>query len=65
MASQDLVPPLATNMTAAFKRVRGAMGDDPILEDQIATKIVELAKVGVYDVEELSRRTLNSLRLLG
>ncbi len=65
MASEDFVPPLAANMTAAFKKVRGAMGDDPTLGDQIATNIVELAKVGVYDVEELSRRTLNSLRLLG
>jgi hypothetical protein len=65
MASEDFVPPLAANMTAAFKNVRGVMGDDPTLRDQIATKIVELAKVGVYDVEELSRRTLNSLKLLG
>jgi hypothetical protein len=31
----------------------------------IATRIVELAKLGVYDVEELSRRTLTSLRSLG
>ena len=45
MASEDFVPPLAANMTAAFKNVRGVMGDDPTLRDQIATKIVELAKV--------------------
>jgi hypothetical protein len=65
MTSQDFVPPLAANMNAAFKKVRGAIGDDPTLGDLIATRIVELAKLGVYDVEELSRRTLNSLRSLG
>jgi hypothetical protein len=63
MRSEDFVPPLAANMNAAFKRVSGAIGDDPILGDRIATRIVELAKVGVYDVEELSRRTLSSLKL--
>jgi hypothetical protein len=52
-------------MNAAFKKVRGAIGDDPTLGDLIATRIVELAKLGVYDVEELSRRTLSSLRSLG
>jgi hypothetical protein len=66
MSSEDFVPPLAANMNAAYKKVRGAIGDtDPVLGDQIASRIVELAKVGVYDVEELSRRTLNSLRSLG
>jgi hypothetical protein len=65
MNSGEFVPPLAANMTAAFKKVRGAIGNDPTLGDQIATRIVELAKVGVYDVEELSRRTLDSLRSLG
>jgi hypothetical protein len=62
MSSEDFVPPLAANMNAAFKKVSGAIGNDPVLGDQIATMIVELAKVGVYDVEELSRRTLGSLR---
>jgi hypothetical protein len=62
MSSEDFVPPLAANMNAAFKKVSGALGNDPVLGDQIATRIVELAKVGVYDVEELSRRTLSSLR---
>ncbi len=62
MTSTDFVPPLAANMSAAFKKVRGAIGNtDPVLHDQIATRIVELAKIGIYDVEELSRRTLSSL----
>ena len=62
MSSEDFVPPLAANMNAAFKKVRGALGDDPVLGYQIATMIVELAKVGVYDVEELSSRTISSLK---
>ena len=59
----DVAPPLATNMNAAFKKVRGAIGgphDD--LRDLIVERIVELAKDGVYDIEELSSRTLSSLR---
>jgi hypothetical protein len=61
--SEDVVPPLAANMSAAFKRVRGAIGaSDPLLTDLIATRIVELAKDGVYDIEELSSRTLSSLK---
>jgi hypothetical protein len=61
--TKDVVPPLAANMNAAFKKVRGAIGDaDPALRDQIVTRIVELAKDGVYDIEELSSRTLRSLR---
>ena len=59
----DVVPPLAANMNAAFKKVRGTIGDtDPALRDLIATRIVELAKDGVYDIEELSSRTLSSLK---
>jgi hypothetical protein len=59
----DVVPPLATNMNAAFKKVRGTIGDaDPAVRDLIVTRIVELAKDGVYDIEELSSRTLSSLR---
>jgi hypothetical protein len=64
-SSEDFVPPLAANMNAAFKKVRAAINDDPTLGDLIATRIVELAKVGIYDVEELSCLTLNSLRSLG
>jgi hypothetical protein len=63
MSAEDLVPPLAANMNAAFKKVRGAIGAaDPILADLIVTRIVELAKDAVYDVEELSKRTLSSLK---
>jgi hypothetical protein len=61
MTGRDVVPPLAANMNAAFKKVRGAIGADPALTDLIVTRIVELAKDGIYDVEELSRRTLSSL----
>jgi hypothetical protein len=58
--------PLAANMNAAFKKVRGAIGaTDPALADLIVTRIVELAKDGVYDIEELSSRTLSSLKLAG
>ena len=64
MSSEDVVPPLAANMSAAFKKVRGAIGaTDPALADLIVTRIVELAKDGVYDIEELSSRTLSSLKL--
>jgi hypothetical protein len=66
MNSEDVVPPLAANMSAAFKKVRGAIGaSDPVLTDLIVTRIVELAKDGVYDIEELSSRTLSSLRPAG
>jgi hypothetical protein len=63
--SADVVPPLAANMNAAFKKVRGAIGgtDDDDLRELIVDRIVELAKDGVYDVEELSNRTLSSLKL--
>jgi hypothetical protein len=55
MNSEDVVPPLAANMSAAFKKVRGAIGaTDPALTELIVTRIVELAKDGVYDIEELS-----------
>jgi hypothetical protein len=65
MNAEDVVPPLAA-MSAAFKKVRGAIGAaDPVLRDLIVTRIVELAKDGVYDVEELSSRTLSSLKSAG
>ena len=46
MNSEDVVPPLAANMNAAFKKVRGAIGGaaDPDLADLIVARIVELAK---------------------
>ncbi len=63
MNSEDVVPPLAANMSAAFKKVRGAIGAcDPVLIDMIVTRIVELAEDGVSDIEELSSRTLTSLK---
>jgi hypothetical protein len=67
MNSEDVVPPLAANMSAAFKKVRGAIGgaNDPDLADLIVARIVELAKDGVYDIEELSSRTLSSLKASG
>jgi hypothetical protein len=66
MNSDDVAPPLAANMSAAFKKVRGAIGaSDPLLTDLIVTRIVELAKDGVYDIEELSSRTLSSLKMAG
>ena len=50
-------------MNAAFKKVNGAIGiTDPPLRDMIASRIVELAKDGVYDIDELSMRTLRSLQ---
>jgi len=66
MSSQDVAPPLAANMNAAFKKVRGAIGaTDPALADLILTRIVELAKDGVYDIDELSSRTISSLKSAG
>jgi hypothetical protein len=60
----DVSPPLAANMNTAFKKVRSAIGgpDDDELRELIVDRIVELAVEGVYDIEELSSRALNSLR---
>jgi hypothetical protein len=60
----DVAPPLAANMNAAFKKVRGAIGGsvDSALRDLIVDRIVALAKDSVYDIEELSSRTLSSLK---
>jgi hypothetical protein len=60
----EVAPPLAANMNAAFKKVRGALGgpDDDDLRDLIVERIVALAKEGVYGIEELSSRTLSSLK---
>jgi hypothetical protein len=65
--SADVAPSLAANMNAAFKKVRGAIGGsvDTALRDLIVDRIVELAKDGVYDIEELSSRTLHSLNPRG
>jgi hypothetical protein len=60
----EVAPPLAANMNASFKKVRGALGgpDDHDLRELIVDRIVALAKDGVYDIEELASRTLSSLR---
>jgi hypothetical protein len=60
----EVAPPLAANMNAAFKKVRGALGgpDDDDLRELIVERIVALAKDGVYDIEELASRTLSSLK---
>jgi hypothetical protein len=60
----EVAPPLAANMNAAFKKVRAAIGgpDDDALRELIVDRIVEFAKDGVYDIEELASRTLNSLK---
>jgi hypothetical protein len=67
MNAEDVVPPLAANMNAVFKKVRGAIGGaaDPDVADLIMARIVELAKDGVYDIDELSSRTLSSPKLTG
>jgi hypothetical protein len=60
----EVAPPLAANMNAAFKKVRAAIGgpDDDALRELIVDRIVEFAKDGVYDIEELASRTLCSLK---
>jgi hypothetical protein len=67
MNAEDVVPPLAANMNAAFKKVRGAIGGaaDPDLADLFMARIVELAEDGVYDIDELSSRTLSSFKPAG
>jgi hypothetical protein len=65
MSTEEVVPQLALNMNAAFKKVWKIIGaTSPGDVDLVVTRIVELAKAGVYDTEELSRRTLSSLDLL-
>jgi hypothetical protein len=62
MSREEVVPQLAANMNAAFKKVWKIIGaTNPGAVDLIVTRIAELAKDGVYDTEELSRRTLSSL----
>jgi hypothetical protein len=65
--SAEVAPPLAANMNAAFKKVRGAIGgpDDDALRELIVDRIVEFASDGVYDIEELASRTLSSLKAAG
>ena len=62
MSREEVVPQLAANMSAAFKKVWNIVGaSNPGDFDLVMNRIVELAKDGIYDTEELSRRTLGSL----
>ena len=66
MSREEVFRQLATNMSAAFKRVWNIIGvTNPGDFDLVMNRIVELAKDGVYDTEELSRRTLSSFNRLG
>ena len=61
MSREEVFPQLAANMSAAFKRVWNIIGaTNPGDFDLVMNRIVELAKDGVYDTEELSRRALSS-----
>ena len=58
---------LAETMTAAFRTVCrsiGATKTSHYATEIVATKIVELAKYGINDPNELSRRVLKDLNLL-
>ena len=62
MSREEVFPQLAANMSAAFKRVWNIIGATNRGDfDLVMNRIVELAKDGVYDTEELSRRALSSL----
>ena len=66
MSREEVFPQLAANMSAAFKRVWNIIGvTNPGDFDLVMNRIAELAKDGVYDTEELSRRTLSSFNRLG
>ena len=65
MSREEVFPQLAANMSAAFKKVWKIIGaTNPGDFDLVVNRIVELAKDGVHDTEELSRRTLSSLNRL-
>ena len=62
MSTEEVIPQLAANMSAAFKKLWKIIGTtNPGDFDLAMNGIVELAKDGVHDAEELSRRTLSSL----
>ena len=66
MSREEVFPQLAANMSAAFKGVWNIIGATNSGDfDLVMNRIVELAKDGVYDTEELSRRTLGSFNRLG
>jgi hypothetical protein len=59
---EEVVPQLAANMSAAFKKVWNIVGASNLGDfDLVMNKIVELAKDGIYGTEELSRRAPGSL----
>ena len=63
MNTEEVVPQLAANMNAAFKNVWKIIGaTNPGDFDLVVSRIVELAKEGVHDTEELSRGALSSLK---
>jgi hypothetical protein len=63
MNTEVVLPQLAANMNAAFKKVWKIIGaTNPDDFDLVVSRIVELAKDGVHDTEELSRGTLSSLK---
>ena len=63
MSREEVFPQPAANMSAAFKKVSKIIGaTNPGDFDVVMNRIVELAKDGVHDTEELSRRTLSSLK---
>jgi hypothetical protein len=58
---------LAESMNAAFRMVCRSIGVSqmgPYAAELVATKIAKLAKDGVHDPDDLSRRVLKDLRLL-
>ena len=62
MSREEVFPQLAANMSAAFKKVWKIIGaTNPGDFDLFMNRIVELAKDGIYNTEELSRLTLSSL----
>ena len=63
MSREEVVPQLAANMSAAIKKVWNIIGaTNPGDFDLVVSRIVELAKEGVHDTEELSRGALSSLK---
>ena len=62
MSRDEVFPQLAANMSAAFKKVWKIIGaTNPGDFDLVMNRIVELAKDGICDTEELPRLTLSSL----
>jgi hypothetical protein len=64
MNSEDVVPPLAANMSAAFKKVRAAIGAS-WARKRVASMIFDLAMAGETDEKRLATRVLAEFRLEG